>query len=67
MKDLRALGNLSLDENKVPILNGVKTIFMSVFLPNLLHNSPIFILVLTEMSPMYSNLWYVVFSLLEFS
>ena len=26
--DLSALGNLSLDENKEPILNGVKTILM---------------------------------------
>ena len=60
--DLSALHNLSLDENKEPILNGVQTILIWI-----LHNLPIFFLVLTEISPMYGNLWYVLFSLLEFS
>ena len=56
-----------MDETKEPILSGVKTILMSVFLQNLLHNSPIFFLVLTEMSPMNGSLQYVLFSLFQFS
>ena len=55
-KDFSPLGKQSLLENKLPVLNGEKTIFILDFLQNFLHNFLIFFLVLLGNKPYLQKL-----------